>query len=116
MPPTGSRRAASPWARATTSLRPSSSLPRPGARSRTARARSSRRPAHDRRMRRLVIFDRTQLRRPVGLTTAWSAGVRLYRALGRIDGSFGAASWAEALDWVLGQDGPVAELQFWGHG
>lgn len=66
--------------------------------------------------RRLVVFDRTQTGRPVGLSTAWSAGVRLYRGLSRIDGSHGAASWAEALDWVLGHDEPIAELQFWGHG
>ena len=66
--------------------------------------------------RRLVIFDRTQTRWPVGLTTAWSAGVRLYRGLGRIDAAHGAATWAEALDWALGQDDTVAELQFWGHG
>ena len=31
--------------------------------------------------RRLVVFDRTQSGRPVGLTAAWSAGARLYRRL-----------------------------------
>ena len=66
--------------------------------------------------RRLVIFDRTQTGRPVGLTTAWSAGARLYRGLGRIDTAYGAATWAEALEWVLRQEGELAELQFWGHG
>ncbi len=66
--------------------------------------------------RRLVVFDRTQDRWPVGLTAAWSAGARLYRRLGRIDAAHGAASWAGALDWVLGQEDAIAELQFWGHG
>jgi len=61
---------------------------------------------------RLVVFDRTQR----ALTGAWWTGVRLYRGLGRIDGSLGAASWGEALDWVLGRGAPIDELQFWGHG
>jgi hypothetical protein len=66
--------------------------------------------------RRLVLFDRTQTGRPIALTTAWSTGVKLYRGLGRIDAAYGAATWAEALDWVVAQNEEVAELQFWGHG
>ena len=61
--------------------------------------------------RRLVIFDRTQS----WLTGAWWAGVLLYRRLERIDGAHGAASWGEALDWLL-RHGSIAEVQFWGHG
>ena len=65
---------------------------------------------------RLVIYDRTQTGTPVGLTTAWSTGARLFEGVGRFDGRFGAASWSEALDWVIARDAPVRELQFWGHG
>jgi hypothetical protein len=61
--------------------------------------------------RRLVIFDRTQ----TWLTRTWSAGARLYRGLERVDAALGAASWAEALDWLLGHEA-IAEVQFWGHG
>jgi hypothetical protein len=53
-----------------------------------------------------------------GLTRAWQVGRGLYRALGRLDGALGAASWGEALDW-LGTYRPeqrIAEVQFWGHG
>lgn len=69
---------------------------------------------------RLMVFDRTchDEARFVGLSTAWSAGARLYRALGRLDGAFGITSWAEAFDALLGVDPtrPIAEIQYWGHG
>ncbi len=69
---------------------------------------------------RLLVFDRT-CRGPAllpGLSHAWAAGHYLYRALGRVDAGYGAASWAEALDWLAGfaPDRPIAEIQFWGHG
>src|SRR5438552_2481660 len=69
---------------------------------------------------RLLVYDRTCVgRRPwPGLSTAWRAGRSLYGALGRIDAACGAASWAEALDW-LGSHAPearIAEVQYWGHG
>ena len=53
-----------------------------------------------------------------GLRAAWSAGARLYRALGRIDAHYGATSWSGALDWLAGfrPGEPVAEIQYWGHG
>jgi hypothetical protein len=52
------------------------------------------------------------------LSHAWTAGRHLYRGLGRIDGGFGAATWAEALDWLATTrtPQPIAEIQFWGHG
>ena len=69
---------------------------------------------------RLLVFDRT-CRGPrglPGLSQAWAAGRHLYRGLGRLDAGFGAASWAEALDWLaeMGAPRPIAEIQFWGHG
>ncbi len=63
-----------------------------------------------------MVYDRTQLRRPLpGLSTAWSAGALLYRGLGRLDASFGATSWGEALDFIAKHDA-IEEIQFWGHG
>jgi len=73
---------------------------------------------------RLVIFDRTCAGPRVwgaptpGLTTSWEVGARLYASLGRLDASFGAATWREALDWLCAHEPsrPIAEIQFWGHG
>jgi len=68
---------------------------------------------------RLVIFDRTQARRPPrALGLAWRAGARFFRARGCIDAYFGAESFAEALAWAasLQPDRAIGEVQFWGHG
>lgn len=69
---------------------------------------------------RLLVFDRTCRGRPLlpGLSHAWGAGRHLYRALGRIDASFGATSWLEALGWLatLQPGARLAEVQYWGHG
>jgi hypothetical protein len=69
---------------------------------------------------RLLVYDRTCLKHGVGLSTAWSSGAALYRALRRIDASRGVASWEEALAWLGSYDRDraplVAEIQFWGHG
>lgn len=68
---------------------------------------------------RLLIYDRTCAGGPgkaFGLSTAWSVGAGLYRGLGRLDGSHGVGSWEEALDWLGAHDGPIAEVQYWGHG
>ena len=42
----------------------------------------------------------------------------MYSSLGRLDATFGAASWDEALAWIAGvQPGePIGEVQYWGHG
>ena len=42
----------------------------------------------------------------------------LYRGLARIDASFGASSWAEALAWLaaIEPSRPIAQVQYWGHG
>ncbi len=61
---------------------------------------------------RVGVFDRTQ----GTLTATWRAGTVLYRGLGRLDATFGATSWAEALDWLAGAKEPIEEIQYWGHG
>jgi hypothetical protein len=68
---------------------------------------------------RLVVFDATQLSRPPrALGASWRAGALLYRSMGYVDASFGARSFAEALDWAVrtAKDRPIGELQYWGHG
>jgi hypothetical protein len=69
---------------------------------------------------RLLIYDRTCRGRHglPGLSHAWGMGRHLYRGLGRIDAAFGAGSWGEALAWLIEVQapGPIAEVQFWGHG
>jgi hypothetical protein len=65
---------------------------------------------------RLIVFDRTCIRERGGLSPAWWLGSKLYRGLGRIDATFGATSWAEALFWLGSRREAIAEVQFWGHG
>lgn len=62
------------------------------------------------------MFDRTCTQGRRGLSPIWSAGARLYRALGRIDDSIGVASWDEAFAWLAARREPIRELQYWGHG
>ncbi len=69
---------------------------------------------------RLIVYDDAcRGRTPrTGLTFAWLAGARLWRALGRSDLAFGARSWPAALRWLAhaGAPRPVGEIQFWMHG
>lgn len=67
---------------------------------------------------RLMVYDRTCVKRAVGLSTAWSAGSILYRGLGRIDATLGVRSWEEALNWLATYEPSreVSEIQYWGHG
>lgn len=68
---------------------------------------------------RLVLFDATQRgRKPAGLGLSWQLGTTLYRGLGRVDASFGAQSFAQALDWLANYEPKrqIGELQYWGHG
>jgi len=69
---------------------------------------------------RLMLYDRTcKGRFPMpGLTSAWRVGGALYSSLRRIDDWYGAATWAEGLEWLVerARTQPIAELQFWGHG
>lgn len=66
---------------------------------------------------RLMVYDRNSSAGRL-LLTAWRLGGPLYRALGRLDACYGAASWAEALKWLASYRAPepIAEVQFWGHG
>jgi len=69
---------------------------------------------------RLLVYDRT-CRGPAllpGLSSVWSAGARLYSALGRLEAHFGAASWQEALSFLaeFRSSEQLSEVQFWGHG
>jgi len=65
---------------------------------------------------RLLVYDRTCVRTGGRLSPVWASGATLYRALGRIDASHGAESWADALAWIAAQEAPITELQYWGHG
>lgn len=65
---------------------------------------------------RLLIYDGNGKAGETALRSAWAAGARLYRALGRIDRFVGARTWSEALAWCAAQGRPIAEVQFWGHG
>lgn len=70
---------------------------------------------------RVIIYDATWVGSKPDqwfLTTSWILGALLYRLLGRIDRSYGATSWADALAWLhaLEPDVDIAEVQYWGHG
>lgn len=70
---------------------------------------------------RLVLYDdtcRSDIWWRVGLTHSWVAGVKLYRLRGAIDAAYGITSWTQGILWLLEQSkrGPIAEVQYWGHG
>jgi hypothetical protein len=87
---------------------------------------------------RLVVFDARDLgwfrplsagadreadgaeRSRFGLSPIWRAGAALHGAARVADASLGAASWGEALAWLVGtasrRGRPIASVQFWGHG
>lgn len=69
---------------------------------------------------RLMVYDRTCVAKHVrlGLSTAWGAGSTLYRGLGRLDGTYGATSWDDALGWLATFEPSrrIQEIQYWGHG
>jgi hypothetical protein len=67
---------------------------------------------------RLVLFDKTERHHYPWLSYPWSAGAILYRAMGWIDGAFGASSWEEGLQWLVDVERkrPIGEIQYWGHG
>jgi hypothetical protein len=71
---------------------------------------------------RLMLFDKTcrGSRFGPGLSHAWGAGSVLYRALRRLDASFGIDRWSDGLDWLVAQSHargrPISEVQYWGHG
>lgn len=66
-------------------------------------------------MSRVVIYDATDTSPDPELKDAWRLGATLFRAVGRFDRVFGAASWNHALSFLRGL-GLVDEVQYWGHG
>jgi len=64
---------------------------------------------------RLLVYDRTCVRKRGRLSPIWKAGAGLYKRLGRIDAAHGVASWDEALTWLASHD-EIHEVQYWGHG
>jgi hypothetical protein len=67
---------------------------------------------------KLLIYDGTRRKGESLLRTAWALGSKLYRLLGRVDASYSAKSWADALTWLTrqGEHACIDEIQFWGHG
>lgn len=70
---------------------------------------------------RLMVYDATWAgRRPTQtlLTSSWIAGGALYRGLDRVDRTYGATSWTDALAWLseVERGRPISEVQYWGHG
>lgn len=68
---------------------------------------------------RLMIHDQScRGRWGIGLTRAWSAGGRLYGALGRLDHHAGFGDWPSALRWLaeVEPERPIGEIQLWCHG
>ncbi|HLL22587.1 MAG TPA: DUF4347 domain-containing protein [Kofleriaceae bacterium] len=64
---------------------------------------------------RLLVYDRTCVRKRGRLSGLWKAGARLYQRLGRIDAAHGVATWDEAFAWLATHE-RIDELQYWGHG
>jgi len=66
---------------------------------------------------KVMIYDRSCRGQGLapGLSHAWGAGGRLFKALGRFDAIHGAWSWADGLAWLATHD-RISEIQFWGHG
>lgn len=73
---------------------------------------------------RLVVYDASGHGRAVVqplLTGSWRVGVALYRhypAAMRVDATFGATSWTDAVAWLASvrPDEGIDEIQYWGHG
>ncbi|HEY3593902.1 MAG TPA: hypothetical protein VGL13_08510 [Polyangiaceae bacterium] len=68
---------------------------------------------------KLILFDTTCKNKiGFGLSSAWSSGSTLYRALGRVHSARGAATFEEGLGWLSTHRAgePISEVQFWGHG
>lgn len=64
----------------------------------------------------MIIYDKTCVTTRGRLSPIWTAGARMYRALGRVDAFCGVASWHEAFAWLGALRAPIDEIQYWGHG
>lgn len=73
---------------------------------------------------RLVVWDATGYGSAwvqPALTASWRVGVKLYGlrpTATRVDATFGATSWQDALAWLCSvrPGEPIDEVQYWGHG
>jgi len=67
---------------------------------------------------RLLVYEGNPNAREMLLRSSWSLGARLFRAVHRIDASYAARSWRDALAWLTSYRGdePIAEIQVWSHG
>lgn len=55
---------------------------------------------------------------PVGLSSSWTVGGGLYKALRWVDVCKGFSDWGAALDWIaaLEPGRQISQIQIWGHG
>lgn len=63
-------------------------------------------------------LDDIDFQLPVGLTSTWTAGGAVYRALRWVDVCKGFGDWGAALDWIAGLEPgrQISQIQIWGHG
>lgn len=50
------------------------------------------------------------------LKMTWVIGCWIQKLLGAADEVYGAASWDDAMAWLLSRSKPLESIQFWGHG
>lgn len=50
------------------------------------------------------------------LCLTWQIGCALHKLFGKLDDYHAATSWDDAMAWLLKQPGPLASVQYWGHG
>lgn len=50
------------------------------------------------------------------LSLSWLIGCFLHKLFGKLDDYHGATSWEDAFSWLETRPGPLASVQYWGHG
>ena len=50
------------------------------------------------------------------LKLSWAFGCWFQKLVGAVDDYYGAASWADAKQWLLSRSRPLTVIQYWGHG
>jgi hypothetical protein len=50
------------------------------------------------------------------LKLTWFIGCWFQKRVGAVDKYYGAASWDDAVHWMLEQPAPLTSIQYWGHG
>jgi len=68
---------------------------------------------------RVAVYDKN----PAGpgfaqwfLAVSWRAGCFIHKLFGLLDDYHGAATWDEAIEWLMRRPTPLSSIQFWGHG